>query len=305
MIINQSDIDELEKYLEDFRLYDSEGLYEHQPLEKSVEFFGERPHLLLPIGFDESLGFVNPSYIADEQDLETEEEIERAVNSLVEERKKLYGSYPEGEFDTEYLFRKPTGSWHWLNGLMNGELLFYDHESIDVHDLVKQLLILTKTPDSNPHSIWLQKMWTPNYQNQIRVSLNSSIGDLLTEIRNEQKSLQEITPRQLEEIIAELLRTKGMEIYLSPQTRDGGRDIIARGELVPGEPSIIAVEVKQKSTVGIKDICDALYANQDFPLIMVATSGRFSAGVIDEKKRNRNFYRLMLKDGLALSQWLK
>lgn len=302
MIINKSDIEELEKYLEEFRLFDSENSYGDSPDESSVEFFGERPHLLFPIGFDENLSYLNPAY---EIEIENHKNIDSVRESFVSEVAELYGRYSSGEFYKEYLFRKPNGVWHWLNGLMDDEILFGEHENINVNRLIDQLEIFTNTPDSNPHNIWLQKIWTPKSQDQIRITLTSSIGDLLADIRNEKKSLQEIKPRQLEEIIAELLSLKGMDIYLSPQTRDGGRDIIARGELIPGEPTIIAVEVKQKETVGIKDVRDALYANQDFPLIMVATSGRFSAGVINEKKRNRNFYRLMLKDGIALSQWLK
>jgi restriction system protein len=130
------------------------------------------------------------------------------------------------------------------------------------------------------------------------------VSALLKEIYKEGKALREIRPRQLEELIAELLRDQGMEIHITPETRDGGRDVIARGEFIQGEPMVLAVEVKQKSVVGIQDLYNSLKPNEDYPALLLATSGRFSAGVIQEKKRRRNELRLILKDGVALSQWI-
>ncbi len=104
--------------------------------------------------------------------------------------------------------------------------------------------------------------------------------------------------------MAELLRSKGMAVHVTPRSRDGGRDILARGEFATGEPMVIAVEVKQKAVVGLADVQRALKANEDFPSLMVVTSGRFSSGVVREKERERHQLRLFLKDGVALSQWI-
>jgi len=59
-----------------------------------------------------------------------------------------------------------------------------------------------------------------------------------------------------------------------------------------------------KRVVGIQDLYNSLKANEDYPALLLATSGRFSAGVIQEKKRRRNELRLILKDWVALSQWI-
>ena len=67
---------------------------------------------------------------------------------------------------------------------------------------------------------------------------------------------------------------------------------------------VLAVEVKHKPVVGVGDVQRALKANEDFPALMVATAGTFSAGVVAEKSRFRNSMRLFLKDGLALRQWI-
>jgi HJR/Mrr/RecB family endonuclease len=309
MIVDDVDIHELEAYLEEFKLFEDDPEGRYVPSETSVEFFGERPNLLLPLGFDESLGIVHPDYLEEEinpyDGIKTEEGIETAVKCMIDETIELYEWYPAYDFYREYLFRRPTGSWHWFKGMEHGKLLFEGLPNFNVNDLISQLQRFTDTPDSNPHSLWLQKLWTPRAQDKIRVYLTSRVGALLEEIRSEKKSLDEIQPRQLEELIAELLRRRGMDIYVTPKTRDGGRDIIARSEMIPGEPTTLAVEVKHKRTVGIADVRNALNANQDFPVLMVATSGKFSAGVLNLKKRNRYQYRLLLKDGVALSQWLK
>lgn len=58
MIIDKKDIQELDRYLEDFRKVEA---YEAPDLdEPSVAFFGERPHLLLPLGFDQSRSIPDP-----------------------------------------------------------------------------------------------------------------------------------------------------------------------------------------------------------------------------------------------------
>jgi hypothetical protein len=95
-----------------------------------------------------------------------------------------------------------------------------------------------------------------------------------------------------------------MEVSVTPRTRDGGRDILARGELIPGEPTVLAVEVKHKGLVGIDEVASRLYRNREFPAMLFATSGRFSAGVVREKRRPENFLRLLLKDGVGLGQWI-
>ena len=121
---------------------------------------------------------------------------------------------------------------------------------------------------------------------------------------SQKTTLQELSWRTLEEIVAELLRARGMQIHVTAKSHDDGRDIIARGELISGEPAVIAVEVKQKPIVGLADVQRAVKANEDFPSLMIATSGRFTSGVIREKTQSRHELRLFLKDGVALSQWV-
>lgn len=175
---------------------------------------------------------------------------------------------------------------------------------ISIEDLYGCLRRFAESPDAASRTLWLPSIWTPSFQHDTQQFLTQQVSGLLQEIYKEGKALSEIRPRQLEELIAELLRDQGMDIHITPETRDGGRDVIARGEFIPGEPMVLAVEVKQKPVVGIQDLYSSLKANEDYPALLLATSGRFSAGVIQEKKRRRNELRLILKDGVALSQWI-
>lgn len=147
--------------------------------------------------------------------------------------------------------------------------------------------------------IWKSPESAPN------MPLSSNIKTLLIELKKGEISLSSVKWRDLEEIVAELLRSKGMQVEVTKKTQDGGRDIIARGELFPGEPSVLVAEVKHKPVVGIGDLRQALYANRHFPIVLLATSGRFSAGVIKESYVAENTYRLFLKDGVALMQWIQ
>ena len=133
----------------------------------------------------------------------------------------------------------------------------------------------------------------------------STVKEILQQLKIGAIDLDELHWRALEEVVAELLRAKGMLVSVTSRGSDGGRDVIARGELIPGEPMVLAIEVKQKPVVSLDEVRSRLYANREFPALMFATSGRFTAGVVREKNRPENFLRMFLKDGQALGQWIQ
>jgi hypothetical protein len=57
--------------------------------------------------------------------------------------------------------------------------------------------------------------------------------------------------------------------------------------------------------LGLADVQRAIYANQQFPVLLLATAGTFSGGVVREKEKEVNALRLILKDGVALNQWIQ
>jgi HJR/Mrr/RecB family endonuclease len=167
---------------------------------------------------------------------------------------------------------------------------------------LSQLIATARVP-TPPSALIMPALWCPPEQCR-RIELVDTTMAILEALQRQAISLRDVTWRQLEEIVAELLGARGLDVHLTKATRDGGRDILARGELILGEPTTIAVEVKHRGTVGTPDIHRAWAANQDLPLVMVVTSGRFSAGVVNEKRRNDKYHRLLLKDGAGLSQWI-
>jgi hypothetical protein len=125
-------------------------------------------------------------------------------------------------------------------------------------------------------------------------------------LKREEIHLDSVSWRQLEDIVAEVLRAKGMEIHLVRENPQGGRDIVARGELIPGhEPMLLAVEVKHRRIVDRPELDKALWQNRHFPALMFVTSGRFTSGVLKEKKSPENRFRLFLKDGDALDDLIR
>jgi len=174
---------------------------------------------------------------------------------------------------------------------------------IDLQAWIGSLESAIRAPSGEIHTLWLPSSWAPRAQQEHADALRASVQPLLAELYLNDRELTSIHWRELEEVVAELLRAQGLAIHLTPSTGDGGRDIVARGELIPGEPLEIAIEVKQKPIVGLADVQRALYANQGYPALLVATAGRFSTGVIQEKGEGQRL-RLFLKDGIALSQWI-
>jgi restriction system protein len=49
-------------------------------------------------------------------------------------------------------------------------------------------------------------------------------------LKKQPKDIFNITPRQYEELVAELMHDMGYEVTLTPATRDGGKDILAFDE---------------------------------------------------------------------------
>lgn len=309
MLVKSQEIHEIEDLLqrvEAFNRADGENI--ENP--KDVDFFVDRPHLLMPLGFDEFRA------VATEPNSQDFLQNQQNIPIMGFESSDLF-VFPYESFYRESL----SGAWHWFEGITHyhyvdgkaveeGKNYLHfigrggEHNFKPVDTWMNTIRRMAEEPTSEPYTLLLPGMWTPRIQLEQRIALADTIPDLLHSIHNQQTSLRDIHWRQLEEVIAELLRSHGLEIFVTPRAHDGGRDIIARGELIPGEPTAIAVEVKQKSVVGLEDVQRALRANEDFPALMVATAGRFSAGVIKERGRNRNHLRLFLKDGVALRQWI-
>ena len=308
MIIDQSEIDELDAFLEhecECARLDREGKTPEDDEGQAPVFVADRPHLLIPLGFDEF----------------------RAVEETSHDALPIVDAEITWAYPVEVFFRRRgSGKWVWFEGftdhtydenqnrinlgvphvhIVGSRRKNHPDDYVRLNSYTKQLRKLAESPDPKYHQLVFPGLWTPSAQKVQRTLLEDAIQDILGAIAAEERDLNSVSWRQLEEIVAELLRARDMKVSVTEPSKDGGRDIIARGELIPGEPTVLAVEVKRKPVVGLHDVQRALRANEDFPALLVATSGRFSAGVLKERQRSRNQLRLYLKDGIALGQWIK
>ncbi len=204
-------------------------------------------------------------------------------------------------------YRSPDGVWHDSEGLWDKILPAIEDDRSE--EEWAQLF----------SSSWLQRLETPctlseNVLSLPTLQLPSGYGDsllhsytkgVLKEINNQATTIRDIHWRTLEEIVAELLFDLGLDVSITERSHDGGRDVVARGELIPGEPTLIAVEVKHRRIVPISELRQAMWANRHFPALLFVTSGQFSAGIYKERLEKDSMLRLYLKDGQGLSQWIR
>lgn len=129
---------------------------------------------------------------------------------------------------------------------------------------------------------------------------------LIERLKREPDGLFKISPRQFEEVIADLLADMGMEVELTPATRDGGKDILAYMKTDIGK-FLCLVEAKQHNKsrpVGVnlvRSLFGTLVDHQATSGMLVTTS-RFAKPAQDFQQRHK--YQLSLKDYSDVVSWL-
>lgn len=89
------------------------------------------------------------------------------------------------------------------------------------------------------------------------------VEQMIVEIAQNPEMIYNISSREFEEVIEQLLRDQGFETTLTHQTRDGGRDIVAT-KYEMGKPVVFYIECKKygrRNSVGIS-IVRSLYGVQ-------------------------------------------
>jgi HJR/Mrr/RecB family endonuclease len=138
------------------------------------------------------------------------------------------------------------------------------------------------------------------YYNQVQsnaeIKLNSLYNRLIRSIVKNPHSIYSISPRQFEELIAELLVNNGWEVELTPETRDGGYDLfaISKPDELTGVKSSFVIECKRYSIerkVGISTVRQLLHVKDRITAsnAMIITSSDFTKGVYDYKAERYDF----------------
>lgn len=284
------------------------------------KFFSERPHLLMATGeFDEyrdlgacSIEGVPYRFWTDPN-----------AGEFVPYIPQTPGIWDKAK--TKYVqsaFRQATGTWWLLTQVpwsskhffrldpqLRPGVFTYPAEAIDIsfEDFLESLYRTADRYLEGDRVIWpcSRQRWTRNAQ-AIEFGALGTARDLIRQLRAENISFADLSWQQLEEVVAEILRSRGMEVAIQRQRPQGGRDLIARGELIPGyDPVTIAVEVKHRAVVDRREVNTALWQNKGFSALVFVTSGRFTAGVLREKALPENHLRLVLKDGAALGKMIR
>lgn len=85
------------------------------------------------------------------------------------------------------------------------------------------------------------------YTIEIQNTARNFIDDFLNKPTIQDKLMSELNSDLFEELVAEILVDKGFDIFITPKTRDGGKDIIAAYSF-DGKPVVMMVECKRRKT---------------------------------------------------------
>ena len=180
---------------------------------------------------------------------------------------------------------------------------FRDIEEIALTDVPEKVYDLTEQVTVQPSIV------APNQRQIIKAvaPIIVTANDVLIEkLKRQPSDLFKITSRQFEEVIADLLSDMGIEVELTPQTRDGGKDILAYMDTPIGKV-LCLVEAKQhKETrpVGV-NLVRSLYGtvvDQDASKGMLVTTSRFTKDAAAFQQKYE--YILSLKDYSDVLSWI-
>lgn len=130
---------------------------------------------------------------------------------------------------------------------------------------------------------------------------------LLRELQVNPTLLHSLDPFAFEHLVAELLQRQGSRTYVTPKTKDGGFDILAR-HMTPLGEMMYVVECKRwspENPVGI-EIVNALYGVVERERAtggMIVTTSRFTRGALETARTLEN--RISLADYEKLQDWLR
>jgi hypothetical protein len=142
---------------------------------------------------------------------------------------------------------------------------------------------------------------------QIQIDLNEINAELIAYLAKHPEYLRQLHHRKFEELIAEIIRSKGFEVTLTPKTRDGGKDIIALYKSPFGHQMFIVEckRYKEDNKVGV-ELVRGLYgvkAAERYNQAILITTSTFTPDAKEFVKPLR--FELQLKDYNDVTQWCK
>lgn len=136
----------------------------------------------------------------------------------------------------------------------------------------------------------------------------SNLDELIKHLMRRPEDIFTLNPRKFEELVSEILTDMGYEVKLTPETRDGGRDILAVENTKLG-PRLTLVECKRYSKtrpVGKGIVERFLYTIRDQDKAsagLIATTSYFSPDAHAVAKKHQ--WQMSLADHAQLIGWLE
>lgn len=168
---------------------------------------------------------------------------------------------------------------------------------------------ITVRPVNMPAEIVMPEPVVPAAANRdaLNVQIEAISSEFIKYLSRHPDLLYKLEPRRFEVLVAELLSDMGYEVELTPETRDGGRDILAAFDLPHGK-ILTLVECKRfrpERKVGI-DILERFLWVMDrkdkASCGLIATTSYFSPEAIATERDYQ--WRLRLRDFEGLKEWL-
>ena len=119
---------------------------------------------------------------------------------------------------------------------------------------------------------------------------------------NDKNALYSLTSREFEQLVAELFERQGFDVELTPETRDGGCDIIAT-KSIGGLPFMLLIECKRyaiDNPVDVSLIRSLLGVQTDRKAnkAVLVTTSRFTKPARDFAERQQHLISLIDIDDL-------
>lgn len=146
-----------------------------------------------------------------------------------------------------------------------------------------------------------------NYSN-IVIATEDIYDRLQFDLKKDPNIVHKLEALEFELLVESLLKKQGYETILTPRSKDGGKDIVAKFKTPDGFNCLCLVECKKYSPerpVGVQWI-RALYGvveQQNANLGMLVTPSRFTKGVYDFQNEIKQ--KVSLKDFNDLKTWIK
>lgn len=143
-------------------------------------------------------------------------------------------------------------------------------------------------------------------ERRIIVDLNAASEEVLRRVHREPHLVHELSPRQFEEFVAEVLSRLGYQVTLTPASKDGGKDIcVAKNDHLG--TFLYLVECKKYAPdnpvqVGLVRQLNGVVQAERATAGILATTSFFTRGAEEFQKRLAN--QITLKDYLGIQEWL-